>query len=268
VKNIETSAELREEINKILANSSALCTNFFLSADDIDEAAAKGEFFVHPFDGGILIFRQREGYYRTYFYLSDPGKIVFMPMEYPAVLEIAYRDRDISMKNIIGEFEQAGFESLFSRIRMTRRGELFSKTGNAESAAERDAETIRAIFRECFHPAAGCIPNDSELMAEIAAGHILTDDTVSGLLHFTESRTGSELRHLAVTETMRNRGIGSMLVESYLSRFGEKKAVVWVRDDNEPAVHTYEKYGFKADGMKSAVLIYENTDVKNRGKMK
>lgn len=57
---------------------------------------------------------------------------------------------------------------------------------------------------------------------------------------------------------MRNRGIGGALVRAYLSRYGEKKSTVWVREDNAPAIRTYEKYGYKADGMKSAVLICEN----------
>ena len=116
---------------------------------------------------------------------------------------------------------------------------------------------LKELFRENFHPYAGCIPLDGELAAEIDEGHILTDDSVSGLLHFTLSRTGSELRHLAVAEQMRKNGIGGRLVRAYLNGWGSKKSTVWVRDDNEPAIRLYEAYGYKADGMKSAVLIYD-----------
>ena len=257
MRKTEFSAELREEINKILAKSSALCTNFFLSADETDEAVGNGEIYTHLSDSGILIFRRRETYYRTYFYLADPENPVVGTPDLPAVLEIPYRDRDASMKNVIVGFGNAGFESLFGRIRMTRRGEEISESGLVRTAGREDLDRLCGIFEECFHPIAGCIPTESELMSEIDAGHILTDESVSGLLHFTESRTGSELRHLAVTESMRKCGIGSELVKVYLSRYGSKKSTVWVRDDNAPAIRTYEKYGYKADGMKSVVLIYD-----------
>ncbi len=223
----------------------------------MDEAVGNGEIYTHLSDSGILIFRRRETYYRTYFYLADPENPVVGTPDLPAVLEIPYRDRDASMKTVIAGFETAGFEPLFGRIRMTRRGEEIPGSELARTAVRDDLDGLRGIFAECFHPIAGCIPTEAELMGEIDAGHILTDERVSGLLHFTESRTGSELRHLAVTGSMRKCGIGSELVKAYLSRCGAKKSTVWVRDDNAPAIRTYEKYGYKADGMKSAVLICE-----------
>lgn len=258
MRKTESSAELRGEINKILAKSSSVCTNFFLSADETEEAAAKGELYTHLTEHGILIFRLRNTHCRTYFYLTDPDTAVPCPLEMPAVLEIPYRERDLTAKSAVSAFERAGFSPLFGRIRMTRRGDPMSGAETVRPAEKADSDRIREIFSECFHPIAGCIPDESELIREIDCGHILTDETVSGLLHFTESRTGSELRHLAVTESMRNRGVGGALVRAYLSRYGEKKSTVWVREDNAPAIRTYEKYGYKADGMKSAVLICEN----------
>lgn len=141
---------------------------------------------------------------------------------------------------------------------MTRRGcETVGDTDGIMTAGAEQMMKLKELFRENFHPYAGCIPSDDELSAEIAEGHILTDDRVSGLLHFTLSRTGSELRHLAVAENMRQKGTGGRLVRAYLNGWGGKKSTVWVREDNEPAIRLYEKYGFKADGMKSAVLTYD-----------
>lgn len=258
MRKIESSAELRGEINKILAKSSSVCTNYFLSTEEAEEAAAKGELYTHLTEHGILILRLRHTHCRTYFYLTDPDTAVSCPLALPAVLEIPYRDRDLTAKPAVSAFERAGFSPLFGRIRMTRRGEPMPDAETVRPAEKADSDRIRSIFSECFHPIAGCIPNESELTREIEDGRILTDDAVSGLLHFTESRTGSELRHLAVTESMRKQGIGSALVQTYLSRYGEKKSTVWVRDDNIRAIRTYEKFGYKADGMKSAVLICEN----------
>ncbi|MBQ2727269.1 MAG: GNAT family N-acetyltransferase [Clostridia bacterium] len=258
MKRIESSGELYDGINKILAKSSSVCTNFFLPQEETERSLASGDLFVHHTDSGILIYRRRETYYRTYFYLADPEHPEMEPPDLPAVLEIPYRDRDTTAKNAVCGFAETGFATLFHRFRMTRRGSEPDGLGTIIPARPDQLDTLMTLFRENFHPYAGCIPTEKELADEIAAGHILTDMNASGLLHFTKSRTGSELRHLAVAQSMRNRGIAGGLVQTYLSLCGSKKSTVWVREDNEPAIRTYEKSGYKADGMKSAVLIYGN----------
>lgn len=258
MKRIESSAELYDGINKILTKSSAICTNFFLSQDEVESAVEKRQLYVHLTDSGVLIYRRREIYCRTYFYLADPSNPSIGQPDFPAVLEIPFKERDIDAKKAIAGFAGAGFAPLFSRIRMTRRAsEPDGETDGIMTAGSDQLAKLQGLFRENFHPYAGCVPAEDELACEIADGHILTDDKTSGLLHFTVSRTGTELRHLAVAENMRKCGIGGRLVHAYLSGWGEKKSTVWVRDDNEPAIRLYEKYGYKADGMKSAVLIYD-----------
>ena len=257
MKKIDSTAALNDGINKILAKSSAICTNFFLPADETERAVVSGEIFTEAWDGGILIFRKRETYFRTYFYLADPAAPVTCEIPAPAVLEIPYRDRDEAAKNAVRGFTDAGFAPLFQRIRMTRRGSEVYADSDAVRASADDTEKLKVLFRENFHPLAGCIPTDAELSDEIRAGHILTDDACAGLLHFTEGKAGTELRHLAVEEAHRNRGIGSALVRAYLGLCGVKKSTVWVRDDNDAAKKTYEKHGYRADGMKSAVLIIQ-----------
>lgn len=255
MKKIETAAALDDGINKVLTKSSAICTNFFLPADETERAVLSGELFCEEWDGGMLILRSRGDYWRTYFYLADPDSAVTCEIPAPAVLEIPYRDRDTAAKSAVRGFTEAGFAPLFQRIRMTRRGSELSCDGTAVRASSDDAEKLKAIFRENFHLLAGCIPTEDELSGEIRAGHILTDSARTALLHFTEGKAGTELRHLAVEEAYRNRGTGSALVGAYLKICGAKKSTVWVRNDNEAAIRTYEKYGYRADGMKSAVLI-------------
>ncbi|MBQ8186270.1 MAG: hypothetical protein IJ037_05285, partial [Clostridia bacterium] len=200
MKKIDSTAALNDGINKILAKSSAICTNFFLPADETERAVVSGEIFTEAWDGGILIFRKRETYLRTYFYLADPAAPVTCEIPAPAVLEIPYRDRDEAAKNAVRGFTDAGFAPLFQRIRMTRRGSEVYADSDAVRASADATEKLKILFRENFHPLAGCIPTDAELSDEIRAGHILTDDACAGLLHFTEGKAGTELRHLAVEE--------------------------------------------------------------------
>ncbi len=258
MRRIESSAELYDGINRILAKSSSVCTNFFLSSVETEEAVKNHTLYTHLTDSGILVYRRRENYYRTYYYLAEPEQPDIGEPDLPAVLEIPYRDRDTAAKNAITGLTAAGFTPLFGRIRMSRRGGEMDGGNDIIVAEPGHLTKLKALFYENFHPYAGCIPTDDELAREIAEGHIFTDANVSGLLHYTESRTGTELRHLAVTKSMRNRGIATALLRTYLRQCGGKKSTVWVRDDNEPAIRTYEKASYKADAMKSAVLIYKD----------
>jgi ribosomal protein S18 acetylase RimI-like enzyme len=75
-----------------------------------------------------------------------------------------------------------------------------------------------------------------------------------GLLHYTRTKNGTELRHLAVEKDHQGRGIAAELVRHYLS-ITNGSSTVWVRVDNAPAVSVYKKFGYTEDGMMSDVLI-------------
>ena len=61
---------------------------------------------------------------------------------------------------------------------------------------------------------------------------------------------------IAVSETLRGRGIGSRLMSEVLARTGVQRATLEVRRSNEAALRLYDKFGFKVTAVRER--YYEN----------
>jgi len=204
----------------------------------------------------LLIFRQRPGHRRMNFFLNalPPGDI-------PAntVTEISARQRDTALWETAAQLETLGFVPVLHRIRMTRKGQTFSDV-SPEVIQCTDAEGALAFLWENFSPLTGCLPTEDEMKADIAAGHVLAladADGIAGLLHWGAVTGGFEIRHLALRQDSRGQGLTAPLIGAFLSRIGEKRAVVWLTEGNIAARRAYEKFDFCCDGYRSVVLYKE-----------
>ena len=110
-----------------------------------------------------------------------------------------------------------------------------------------------ALLRSCFDPFTGCLPTPWELEEDFRQNRLLTAGD-QGILRFSGGRT-AELRHLAVAQASRGRGIGRDLVARFNVCTAGRRALVWTGADNTAALHLYETAGFRPDGWSSLVLI-------------
>lgn len=239
-------------------------TNHFFSKEDYDREIQTG-LYVHPFDGGVLLLRQRTGYYVMSFYLQA-GQPPEMPAtELPVVTEVVWRPKDAeAAASGIARLEAAGFHACFRRRRYCRpAAEEIAPAEAAAPGAER-AEEVQQFLQAHFDPRAGCIPTPDALRAMLAAGEILCAedaDGITGLLHFARSRAHTEIRHLAVREDRRGQGLAERLLGAYLQTTAYQKSLVWARQGNTPAERFYEKHQYRPDGWESVVLLADGKDM-------
>ena len=57
-----------------------------------------------------------------------------------------------------------------------------------------------------------------------------------------------ELSFFCVNEAHQHEGIGQYLFTFILNKFRDKKMILYVYSNNKPAIHIYEKYGFRRSG--------------------
>jgi len=57
------------------------------------------------------------------------------------------------------------------------------------------------------------------------------------------------LSNFFVNKTFQHQGLGQYLFRFILGKFNDKKIILYVYTDNDPAIHIYKKYGFKITGM-------------------
>ena len=269
MKKVNNYTEITEAVDRHFGKTTV--TNCFLSRETYDREIACGTLYLEETDGGVYIFRRRDGFDVMYFYLDStdisPARITTGG---DIVCEIPYRERDEKMIAVAERFTECGYDKLFSRVRLAKMAEEDYYTDEHITAADgRDHDSVAALLESSYDRRTGCLPNDESLRDDIDAGRVLVyrDGGIAGLLHYTDDKNMSEIRHVAVDETRRGEGIASHLVRAYLaSRTGRCR--VWAREDYHSARRIYEKNGYTADGMKSDVLIFRKGTGENNMKEK
>jgi predicted GNAT family N-acyltransferase len=241
-------------------------TNVFLSESEYRALIDKNRLFYEEFNGGLLLFKKRENDYLCYYQITDLNlqheNLFEADGKLPIVVELVSKSVE-SQNNMQNFFESYGFKKNLERMRMKKKEQI---TNNAKSEfaikyADPESETkIVQFLKQSFDGHTGCIPSQDELEKDINNKFVITafdGDKVIGVLHFKNDKNKSEIRHLAIDKEYRHQNIASALMCEYLKETKELNSSVWVRKDNDEAVKLYQKFGYKADGFSSVVLIKE-----------
>jgi len=237
-------------------------TNNFVSASEYRVEISSGSLYVHEWHGGLLIIRRRNVPNLLTFYLHDldtsPG--IALPLD--TVTEIPQKPADVSsVPAAVKYWSRLGFRPVFERIRLTRRPDLSADSNgclhNVCPADPGDLPEILTLLHSSFDQRTGCLPDEATLRGDIESGTVLCvkDQAILGILRVT-ARTGTvEVRHLAVREDARSRGVARSLVGAFAERYGDNRCVVWMREGLAPAMKTYTAAGFAPDGRRTVVLV-------------
>lgn len=80
-----------------------------------------------------------------------------------------------------------------------------------------------------------------------------TDRQVCGFAVYQQVLDEATLLNIAVDPCMQGRGLGSLLMQSLLSRLGAsgaRRVLLEVRSGNQPAIGLYRRFGFVDDGVR------------------
>lgn len=245
-------------------------TNNFLTAADYGREMKTG-LWVQASGDALCMFRDRKTHYILNFYLQ-PGTSLNLPnLDKPIVTELPYRPKDAAaMLATAEDFCALGFREVLRRTRRTRPASPAAAVPQAAPQAWRchaaplcRKSAADEFLRQAFSAYTGCLPTEDILAAALDAGQILCAEDahgICGLLHFAPGRAASEIRHLAVREDCRRRGVASALFDAYLAETGGQKSLVWATTGNIAAEHFYETHDYRPDGWNSVVLQYGGTE--------
>ena len=161
-------------------------------------------------------------------------------------------------------FQTAAFEQIARYIRMTTPAIAMHPSTRAVVAATRaDADAVDDLLQLAFDPRGEHLPRREELVRWLDLGQVLvhrTGDVMDGLCiwqldgptcqwRFWTTRPGT---HPAVAVGL----LGDMVAE--LARRGVSKTVLWVRADKAGPRATYQRLGFRDDGVETHVYTRRN----------
>ena len=73
-------------------------------------------------------------------------------------------------------------------------------------------------------------------------------ETAAGFIIGWSVDQQAEIIQVSVIESRRRQGIGAMLLDAFLKQHARSGCQLEVREDNHPALHLYQRFGFVAEG--------------------
>lgn len=126
---------------------------------------------------------------------------------------------------------------------------------------ETDLKSVLEIERSSFKTPWSEVSFLEELRAPFCHSFVaLSGEVIAGSIHFAIIVDEIHLRNVAVRPGYRRGGIATLLMETMIACGGEKGAFLGfleVRRSNRPALHLYEKLGFRKRGIRP--LYYADT---------
>ena len=250
-----TPVQRYEDLSPLLSAQlrRGVLTNCFLGREALEGLIQNGALLVQTLPRGLLLAVERPGFFRLHFYLTELSSPLALELPGPVVCEIPFRPRDTGLREAVHYLEGQGFFQKLSRVRLSRPGgEVPEVDFPLDVPQEGDRPELLAFLRAHFDPLTGCLPTQEELSKCLCRR---ADGALSGLIHFTNTRRGGEIRHLALRPQDRGRGLSRALIAGCLRALEGGACTVWTGADNRPALGAYQSMGFQADGWRSAVLI-------------
>ncbi len=220
-------------------------------------ALKRDELRILERENGLFLLRRRESWWLLNFLMTGgpvpalPGRVVTELVSGPRESEAA----------LTGLFEEAGFRTVLTRVRLTRPPSAPPADAPAppvSPAGPEELEEVMALLRACFEPLTGCLPGREALMEDLTGGRVLAvreAEGIAGLLRYSAAGRRAEIRQLAVRRERRCRGLAGALTASFLARNAAARCAVWTGSDNGAALAVYRKKGFIEDGYRSSVMM-------------
>ena len=258
-------AEVLATISKFRAKG-LFFTNFYLNQKIVENWLDKLCFY--EFDDFGCFCRDENGVKYLYFFLKDINdlakalKKVREKIDGILVYEIILNDNFDYIKKISYE---SGFSLRLEINRMSFVGQC--KTGilefqnNIEFANFNDISRILEFLKSEFDVISERIPTKNECEEYIKNRQILVckkDGALVGCIIFSVFGKTMLLNHIIVKREFRSLKIGQELLQKAINLASEaNRFILWVRNDNEPAIKLYEKFGYKMENLKNFTFYSE-----------
>lgn len=261
--------ELETILPQVRTGARRFVTNFFPLPEELSLWIGRGLRVVASNERFVVLARPEKDCTRLFFSGSRSEMTSVLPMALQAVSKPCVVDLVGSSEansDIANEFLDHGFTPYMCLSRLVRKnafefpngGSFLSSCGSADPG---NAVEILGYLRGSFDVYADQIPGEEEILRAIRNGQVrvlrLTEG-LSGFLWFEKRGATSLIRYWWVSEDNRGRGIGSQLMRDYFSVTKDcTRHLLWLREDNRPAIACYRHYGYSPDGIQDHVMLLQ-----------
>ena len=200
---------LAPELDALLKQK--IVANYAPERQALEAEIAAGLLWAGRLPQGLVLLRRGGGPQRLRFLLTEPQALCGLALDRSTALELPFRSGDTRFPQLARALEGSGWAEALRRVRLSRRAGPRPSAQGAASPLLRPADEIPdpaallRLLRCCFSPLTGCLPEQAELQADLAAGRVLA--LPGGLIRWREKGRSSEIRHLAVAPAQRGQGL-------------------------------------------------------------
>jgi hypothetical protein len=268
---VHTVASVFDALQRVKAGASAFCTNFFPAQGKVQSWIEHGELRAAGSDSAAVFLRKNRDFWHLYFCAATPEtlqrELTALPMRNSERLVVDLVGQESGLSDLPAVLKSAGFRPYSRLQRMARPADLSPTNVPSREpdsppvvladASDRDA--VLSLLEASFDHYADQLPVGHEVETALAGRQMLAikcDQTLAALLFFETQGLTSTLRYWAVAEPFRSRRLGGALMRHYFAIHNAvRRFVLWVVANNENAVHKYQHYGYRPDGLLDLVLV-------------
>lgn len=247
-----------------------LLTNCYLSSYEVMDRIRMHEFHCLCYEGIVILVHPSDGFHKMYYFLENPDILVSGLVRMIQEDMKEYRNLVGTVVARIPEKNVAVLERLefhpykeYIRKQIPAGAMDWCKAAPVtETANIGDLEDIYQLLYKTFDIMSDHLVSRQELSVFLESSQVLKmslDGELAGVLLSELFGKKSYLRSICVNDKYSGRNVGSSLLEGYVeqNRKRAKLFYLWVESTNEKAIHLYERYGYKDDGLREYIYLYE-----------
>lgn len=248
-------------------NTIKLYTNNYIQLE-AENIISQNSLFFSCSTSNLFLFAKTSVGYRLYYYIGDIEEYADFSDNSDIVVEILYRGSQFYPKTEIDYLCKCGFSINLVRDQYCGVYKDMSMPSLIQNVKIENAVSIEEIHEACelfnstFDKMSGDFITKEQYGKLLENGEILIarslDDIFIGALHQSISKGVAWISHVAVLPHYRGMSVGKALVDAFVqNNFTTEKQryMLWVQNQNVPAIKMYENKGFKYVNKSTISLI-------------
>lgn len=267
IESVADPATLTRAIAQVPRTCAGHTTSFFATRERIVEWVRKGTLSVLQAEKALLVLRRDRDFVRVYHVAAEANALAHALSELAQATQTGVYVSDLvghpsHLVPIVNTYRGAGFATHGQLIRLQRINADENATiipDGVRPASAADLSSVQELLERQLDPWLEKIPDADELREKINGGAVLVvaqGSGIAGCLVYETTGVSTVLRYWHMDLRLRNRGIGSRLMRSFLHRCAaSRRILLWVIAGNTDAIDKYHHYGFHEDGLVDNIMV-------------
>ena len=256
---VEDIQEIKEAITLLKEQGDEWYTNYYISDNEAGKWVGKKQLRIYQYEKAFFILR-RKHHFSLLYYFAVSIESLYLNLERLIDSTRGIISVDVLHRNTMGLEEEVFLNHSFEkrirlyRMRLGKRKKSKRRLPDACYANLKDAKTIEVMLHSAFDELCEQIPDLDEIEEAISCKQIMVireDTEVVSFFWLERFGKSSIWRYWLTNPKYRDRSLAATVLYRQALALNEDatQTTLWVREDNQTVIKSYEVTGFVKDGL-------------------